>query len=74
MLSTISRTRLTSNWLPGFVPDSQTLLPAVPSSVLAFTAIFAFIVFPSKGILSFTLQQRGAVHEKQMPFMAGESA
>src|SRR5882724_7807189 len=49
MLSTISRTRLTSNWLRGFVLDSQMLLSAVLSSVLAFTAIFAFIVFPSKG-------------------------
>jgi hypothetical protein len=49
MLSTISRTRLTSNWLRGFLRDSRTLLPVVLSSFLAFTAIGAFIGFPSKG-------------------------
>jgi hypothetical protein len=48
MLSTISRTCLTSNWLHGFVLDSQTVLPAALSCVVASTAIVAFIVFSSQ--------------------------
>jgi hypothetical protein len=46
MLPTISS--LISNWLHGFVLDTEMLLPAVLSSVLASTAIVAFIVFSSQ--------------------------